>query len=84
MAIIRSAKKANRVSARKQVFNIRRKEAVKSTFKAFSKLISEGKKAEAGAMVSELYQAIDKAAKRGVLKSNTASRRKSRVMRMLK
>lgn len=43
------------------------------------KLIKEGKKPEALKMLSQAYKAIDKAAKRGVIKKNTASRNKSRL-----
>lgn len=35
-------------------------------------------------MLSIAYKAIDKAAKRGVLKKNTASRRKSKIARIVK
>jgi small subunit ribosomal protein S20 len=41
-------------------------------------------KAEAKKLLSKAYQAIDKAAKRGVIKKNTASRRKSRLSKVTK
>ena len=40
-------------------------------------------KSEAEKSLPELYKAIDKAAKRGVIKKNTASRKKSRLAKKL-
>ena len=34
-------------------------------------------------LLSEAYKAIDKAAKRGVIKKNTASRKKSRLTKLI-
>lgn len=79
MPNIKSAKKALRSSARKQGFNLQRKKVLKETLKSVNKLLIEKKVAEAEKMLPEAYQAIDKAAKRGVIKSNTASRQKSRL-----
>lgn len=39
---------------------------------------------EAKAKLSEAYKAIDKAAKRGVIKKNTAARKKSRLAKAIK
>ncbi len=86
MPIIKSAKKALRGSKRKHVFNLRRTKDVKETLKEVKKLVAtktkEGK-AEAEKLMPKMYQAIDKAAKRGVIKKNTASRKKSRIMKMI-
>lgn len=84
MPITRGAKKAIRVSARKRLFNLKRKDDMKDAIKKFKKLVSEKKKDEASKLVSTVYKAIDKAAKRGVIKKNTASRKKSGVSRLLK
>jgi small subunit ribosomal protein S20 len=83
MPITKGAKKALRASKRKHIFNLRRKEAMKSAVKNFKKLILEKKKTEAQKLVPEIYKAIDKAAKRGVIKKNTASRKKSRLIKLL-
>lgn len=81
MAITKSAKKALRASAKKHVFNVRRKRALTTTTKAVKKLVSAGETKEAaGTSLSEAFQAIDKAAKRGVIKKNTASRKKARLV----
>jgi small subunit ribosomal protein S20 len=83
MAITKSAKKAIRVSARKRVFNLRRKRAMSETIKKFKKLVEAKKLKEAKELEPAVYQAVDKAAKRGVIKPNTAARKKSRLTAML-
>ena len=84
MAIIKSAKKAIRSSARKRDQNLERKQAVALVLKKIKKLVGEKKQKEALALLSSAYQALDKAVKRGVLKANTASRKKSRLVAMIK
>jgi len=83
MAITKSAKKAHRASLKKHVFNVRRKRVMASTTKEVKKLVREGAKDTKEAL-SKAYQAIDKAAKRGVIKKNTAARKKSRLAASLK
>lgn len=80
MAITSSAKKAHRVSLRKHVFNVRRKKALGNTTKDIRVVLAEGKVAEAEKMLPAAYQAIDKALKSGVLKANTAARKKARLV----
>jgi ribosomal protein S20 len=79
MAITRSAKKAYRQSLVKKGYN----EALKKNLREAMKLVREAKagdtKAEAAA-----FKAIDKAVKKGLLKKNTADRRKALVSRTLK
>ena len=84
MAITKSAKKAHRASLNKRVFNLRRKRALADSTKETRKLIASGKGKEAAASLSAAYKAIDKAAKRGVIKKNAASRKKSRLAAALK
>ena len=83
MAITSSAKKAIGVAKRRGVFNARRKKELKDSLKDITKLIEAGNKQEAEAMLPRVYKAIDKAAKRGVLKANTASRTKSRITKRI-
>lgn len=80
MPIIKSARKALRSSKNKKVFNDRRKKAMKVAVKEVKKLTGP----EAKAKLSEAYKAIDKAAKRGVIKKNTAARKKSRLAKAVK
>lgn len=84
MAITKSAKKAIRVSARKRVFNLRRKKAFSDNVKQFKKLVTAKKIKEAEQLLPKAYQAIDKAAKRGVIKANNAARKKSRLVALLR
>ncbi len=84
MPITRSAKKALRGSQRKKVVNDRAKKQVKDAMKKVEKLIKAGNKAEAKKLLGETYSVIDKAQKNGVLKKNTASRRKAKVSKMTK
>jgi small subunit ribosomal protein S20 len=84
MAITKSAKKAHRASLKKRVFNVRRKRALTDTTKAVRKLVATEDVKGAEASLSAAYKAIDKAAKRGVIKKNAAARKKSRLALAIK
>lgn len=79
MAITKGAKKAHRASQRKRIYNVRRKAVLHDTLKAYTDHLNAGNTTDAQALLSTVYKAIDKATKRGVLKPNTASRKKSRL-----
>ena len=83
MPIIQSAKKALRSSARKRVFNLRRARTLKTSVKEVRELAAT-KTQEAQAKLPSAYQAIDKAVKRGLIKNNTAARKKSRLSKLVK
>lgn len=78
MAITSSAKKAHRASLKKHVFNVRRKRVLTDSVKTVKKLMVTDTKA-ANVSLASAYKAIDKAAKTGVIKKNTADRKKSRL-----
>lgn len=80
MAITKGAKKAHRASLHKHAFNLRRKKTMNEALKQVRKLVAAGKREDAQVLIPQAYQAIDKAAKRGVIKSNTADRKKSRMV----
>ena len=82
MPNLQNAKKALRVSDRKRVMNDKRRKALKNTVKD-AKAVTGDKKAAASAL-AKAYQAIDKAAKRGIIKKNAASRKKSRLAQTMK
>ncbi|MEK7175806.1 MAG: 30S ribosomal protein S20 [Patescibacteria group bacterium] len=84
MPITSSARKAHRASLRKRIFNLRRKNQVSGTVKSLKKLVTLGKKKEAQAQMRLVQQALDKAVKGGTLNKNTASRKKSRLSKLLK
>jgi small subunit ribosomal protein S20 len=79
MAITSSAKKAIRASAKKRVFNLRRKDSLTDASKMLLKAVAAKDVSGAEKLLSEAYKAIDKAMKRGVIKKNTAARKKSRL-----
>lgn len=79
MAITSSAKKALRASLRKKAYNDARKKALRDSIKA----ARTGKKGDVKTLAAA-YKAIDKAMKRGLIKKNTAARRKAKVAKLLK
>ncbi len=83
MPITQSAKKAIRGSLRKKAINDSRKRVMKEIIKKIEKIAKTDKK-EALKMLSSAFAAIDKAAKKGVIKLNNAARKKSRLARITK
>jgi small subunit ribosomal protein S20 len=84
MPITKSAKKALRGSMVKKAANDRNKKNIKEAIKRIEKLVKEKKKDEAKKLLPETYSVIDKAAKRGVIKKNNASRKKARLSKITK
>ncbi len=84
MPITRGAKKTLRGDAKKRVFNMRRSSAMKSVVKDIKKAVGEGNSKKASELVPAAYKAIDKAKKRGIIKKNTAARKKSRLTAFIK
>jgi len=84
MPITKSAKKALRQNQKRRLFNQRRSQKMKSLLKKIREFIGENKKEEALKLLSQAYQALDKSAKRGIIKKNTASRKKSRLSKAIK
>lgn len=84
MPITKSAKKALRQSVRRRERNLVKKEAFKDAVKKIKKLLQTNKTEEAKKLIPEAYKTIDKAAKTGVIKKNTAARKKSRLMKLFR
>lgn len=82
MANTSSAKKAQRASLRRRVFNARRSAAMKGAIKEVSKALG-AKSGDAFAMLPSFQQAIDKAVKNGTIHKNTAARMKSRIAKRI-
>ncbi|MFA6096222.1 MAG: 30S ribosomal protein S20 [Candidatus Paceibacterota bacterium] len=89
MPMTQSARKALKQNIKKRERNLAKSNHIKklmkdlNTFlnsleKSSKKVTAENKK-EAYAKLSEVYQAVDKAVKKGVLKKNTAARKKSNL-----
>ena len=84
MPITRNAKKALRVSIRKEAVNARVKKGLKEGIKATEKLATNKNWKEAKASLSHAYSVIDKAVKKGTIKKNTAARKKARLSKITK
>ncbi|OGI30229.1 MAG: hypothetical protein A2343_02600 [Candidatus Moranbacteria bacterium RIFOXYB12_FULL_35_8] len=63
--------------------NIIYKDKIKALLKEARSLVSAKKNKEAEALLPKLYRALDKAAKVGVIKKNNASRKKSRISKLV-
>src|ERR1035437_2893121 len=84
MPITTSAKKSLRNSRRKKVFNLARKKTLAIAVKNLKKLIDQKKVKEARAMFPTVQKAFDKAVKTNLIKANTASRKKTRLIAAIK
>jgi len=83
MAITQSAKKAMRQNERRKAHNIVYKNNIKGLVKQARALVLQKKNDEAKKLLPAIYKALDKAAKVGVIKKNNASRRKSRLTKLI-
>ena len=79
MPNIKSAKKRMKTSDQNRVANKAVKTRIASTRRKFIETTATGEKAASEAHFREFCSALDKAAKKGVIKANNASRRKSRA-----
>ncbi len=84
MPITKSAKKALRQSIRRRARNLVYKNKMKRLIKEVRVLFSQKKINEAKNLLPQVYKILDKAAKVGVIKKNTAARKKSRIAKLLK
>jgi small subunit ribosomal protein S20 len=84
MPITKSAKKALRQSIKRRKRNLVYKNKVKDLIKKVGALAAEKKTKEARDLLPQLYKALDKAAKVGLIKKNAASRKKARITKFLK
>ena len=79
MPVSKTAKQNIRKSAINKVINDRRKRTMKETVKTVRTDLIKKDAVSAEKNLSAAYKALDKAAKRGVIKKNQASRKKSRL-----
>ena len=79
MPITKSAKKALRQSQKRRIRNLQKKEKIKGLIKEVRKLVLEKKIDEAKKLLPQVYKLLDKASKTGLIKENTAARKKSRI-----
>ncbi len=83
MPIIKSAKKALRQSKTRKVRNVQKKKKVKRVLKKIGRFLDEKKTKEAKSILPQMYKLLDKAAKTGLIKKNTAARKKSRITKLI-
>jgi small subunit ribosomal protein S20 len=83
MAHKKSALKELRKAKRREIRNKRVKEKIKYLEKKFLKAIALKDKNKAKEFYILLQEALDKAAKRNIIKKNKASRKKSRLAKKL-
>ncbi len=83
MPITKTAKKRLKQSEKRRILNLRYKRRMKKVVKEIRELVEKGKKKEGKKLLPTAYKIIDKAAKRGIIKENTASRKKSRLTKAL-
>lgn len=80
MAVHKTVKKRHKQSVKANLKN----RAIKSTIKSKTRNLAEAAgKPEAGKNLSELTSLLDKAVKRNILHKKTASRKKSRLAKIL-
>lgn len=78
----KSAEKELRKNIKRNIQNTKVKDIMKKAVKTSLKLVANGKKV-AKEDLSKTIKAIDKAAKKGVIKKNTAARKKSRLQKKI-
>ena len=83
MAITKSAKKAIRQNKRKRDHNLVYLNKMKKLVKEVWTFVLQKKINEAKDLLPKVYQILDKAAKVGVIKKNAASRKKSRLTKLI-
>jgi len=83
MPITKSAKKALRQSLKRKLRNLIYKKKIKNLVKEVKILISQKKIEEAKKLLPQVYKILNKAAKVGVIKKNTAARKKSAIAKAI-
>lgn len=83
MANIKSAKKRIRSNSKKTVLNNDVKSRMKTSIKSIEKLALQNKKEEAASKLNSVHKMIDKAFSKGIIKSNTSARYKSRLSKLV-
>ena len=74
-----SSLKRNRQTQRRRLINQMNRHRLKTQLKKLRAAISDGKAADAKALLPETFGAIDRSVQKGVIKKNTAGRYKSRL-----
>ena len=83
MPIKNAAKKALRQNIKRRARNAAGENKIKNLVKEVKTLVLQKKAKDAKNLLPQIYQALDKAAKTGIIKKNTASRTKSRITKLI-
>ncbi len=83
MPITKSAKKALRQSLKRKARNIRKKRNIKNLLKEARDLVAKKMGNEAKKLLPKIYKTLDKAVKTGLIKKNTAARKKSKTTKSI-
>jgi len=83
MAVTKTAKRAFRQAANRKIVNDKRKKMMKESVKSIRLVISKKDKKVAEKDISKTFSALDKAAKKGIIKKGTADRKKSRLAKAI-
>jgi len=78
-----SGKKRIRQNVKRRARNRWRKELVKDAIRNFNEAVRQGDKAKAAEGLKTVYKQLDKVAAKGTIHKKNASRRKSRLTKML-
>lgn len=81
MPNIKSAEKRVRITARRSLRNVSLKSALRTTLKKFETAVTKDDVEQARLALNVATRALDKAATKGIIHRNNASRRKSRLTR---
>ena len=84
MANTYSALKRVRETERRTEFNRKNKSRLRHQIRAMRRALTEKDAAKAGALLPETFSLIDRAAKTGIIKKNTAARYKSNLHKRVK
>jgi small subunit ribosomal protein S20 len=79
-----SAVKANRITERRTEINRMRKTRLRHQIRAMRRALDKKDTGEAARLMPQTFSVVDRAAKWGIIKKNTAARYKSRLTLRLK
>jgi len=79
----RTSLKTQRKDKKRRLRNLKIKQELKKVIKKFRAYLLAKNISEAKKYLSSVFSKLDKAAKKGIIKKNTASRKKSRLSQMV-
>jgi len=79
MAHTKSTIKRIKQNRKRHLRNISVKSNIKTQMKKLETALEASEKKEAAVLLKEIYRSLDKAVSKGILKKNTASRKKARL-----